>query len=80
MQSVQDLKEITDVLQETALVIYRAKQKAMENEGDDEKKDIISILSEYFLFTAISANFLKRRYVKVRAKASAVEEDRLSDE
>lgn len=48
LQSVQDLKEIADVLQETALDIYRAKQKAMESEGDDEKKkDIISILSEY---------------------------------
>lgn len=40
---VRDLKEITDTIQETAVDIYRSKQKAMI-EGDDGKKDIISIL------------------------------------
>jgi len=40
---VRDLKEITDTIQETAVDIYQSKQKAMI-EGDDGKKDIISIL------------------------------------
>jgi hypothetical protein len=47
---VQDIKSIIDVIHETALEIYRSKQKAIEEgHGDDGKKDIISILSEIFL-------------------------------
>jgi hypothetical protein len=50
-QWVQDIKNIVDVIHGTALEIYRAKQKAMEEgHGDDGKKDIISILSEIFIF------------------------------
>lgn len=40
---VHDLKEIVDTIQETAVDIYRSKQKAMIK-GDDGKKDIISVL------------------------------------
>jgi hypothetical protein len=43
---VQDIKNIIDVIHENTLEIYRSKQKAMEEgQGDDGKKDIISILS-----------------------------------
>ncbi|KAJ3572763.1 hypothetical protein NP233_g2876 [Leucocoprinus birnbaumii] len=42
-QWVHDLKDIVDTIQKTAVDIYRTKQKAMI-EGDDGKKDIISIL------------------------------------
>ncbi|KAF7768284.1 hypothetical protein Agabi119p4_7527 [Agaricus bisporus var. burnettii] len=42
---VQDIKDITDVMHETALDIYKTKRQAMEEgHGDDGKKDIISIL------------------------------------
>ncbi|KXN81939.1 Cytochrome P450 3A6 [Leucoagaricus sp. SymC.cos] len=42
---VQDLKEIVDVMHETAIDICKTKQKAIEEgHGDDGKKDIISIL------------------------------------
>jgi hypothetical protein len=42
-QRVRDLKEIVDTIQETSVDIYRTKQKAI-TEGDDGKKDIISVL------------------------------------
>ncbi len=47
---VRDLKGVMDVMQDTALDIYKAKQKVIQSQGDDGKKDIISILSEWFLF------------------------------
>lgn len=37
-----------DVMHETAVDIYKTKQRTMaENRGDDGKKDIISVLSEW---------------------------------
>jgi hypothetical protein len=46
-QWVQDLKNISDVIQETALDIYKKKQQSMEQGNDhDAKKDVISILSK----------------------------------
>ncbi|KAF5360341.1 hypothetical protein D9756_005086 [Leucocoprinus leucothites] len=42
-QWVRDLKEIVDTIQATAVDIYMTKQQAMI-EGDDGKKDIISVL------------------------------------
>lgn len=46
-QWVQDLKDISDVIQQTALDIYKKKQQSMEQGHDhDAKKDVISILSE----------------------------------
>jgi hypothetical protein len=48
---VQDIKDIIDIMHDTALEIYKAKQKAIEEGHDDDgKKDIISILSEILTF------------------------------
>ncbi|KAF5360939.1 hypothetical protein D9756_005070 [Leucocoprinus leucothites] len=59
-QWVRDVKNITDLMEETAKDICKAKQKELMSDGSDEaKKDIISIL--------------------MRANASAVKEDRLTD-
>ncbi|KAF5360940.1 hypothetical protein D9756_005071 [Leucocoprinus leucothites] len=44
-QWIQDMKNISDVMEETAMDIYRAKQKEiMSGKSDETKKDIISIL------------------------------------
>lgn len=46
-QWVQDLKDISDVILETAVDIYNKKRQSMERGDDHEaKKDVISILSK----------------------------------
>jgi hypothetical protein len=81
---VQDVKDIVDVMHETAIDICKTKQRAIEEgHGDDGKKDIISILSRCcsaYHNGSCREQLLTRYLTIVRANASAAEEDRLSDE
>jgi len=46
-QWLQDVKDIVDIIEETAKDICRAKQKEIDSgESDESKKDIISLLSK----------------------------------
>jgi hypothetical protein len=48
-QWVQDMKDIVDVMEQTAVDICKAKkEEIMSGESDESKKDIISILSWFF--------------------------------
>jgi hypothetical protein len=76
-QWVKDLKEIIDTIQETAVDIWRTKQKAIM-EGDDGKKDIISVLGK--ILSVLTVHLSLTTTLQVKANASAAEEDRLSDE
>jgi hypothetical protein len=44
---VQDMKDVVDTIEETAIEICEAKKRDIEKGGDGGKKDVISILSEW---------------------------------
>ena len=78
------MRDILDVLNNTAIEIFEEKKKALE-EGDEavaqqicKGNDIMSILSVYRLFFDIS--IVDHIDYVVRANMSASEEDRLSKE
>jgi hypothetical protein len=81
---VQDVKDIVDVMHETAIDICKTKQRAIEEGHDDDgKKDVISILSRCcstYHNGSCHEQLLMGYLSTVRANASAAEEDRLSDE
>jgi hypothetical protein len=61
-RALHELRDIVDVLQNTAVEIYEAKQKALaEGDGEaemkvSEGKDIMSILGQFLFFVACSAS------------------------
>ena len=82
-KNLHELRDVVDVLNNTAIEIFEEKKKALE-EGDEsvtlqisKGKDIMSILSAYRHFTWY-CNW--RIAYTVRANMSAIEEDRMSKE
>ena len=83
-KNLHDLRDVVDVLNNTAIEIFEQKKKALE-EGDEvvtqqigKGKDIMSILSAYHLFPWHNCSW-RIAYI-VKANMGAFEEERMSKE